>query len=203
MTKKRSRKTDRGYSQRKVGTRELRQSFLIVCEGTKTEPNYFRSFRLNRRVVEVKIKGLGKSTTRLVEEALKYREEDDYDQVWCVFDRDDFEPQPFNEAIRLAEKEKMKVAYSNEAFEIWYLLHFHFYNSPMSRKAYQKKLSDCLGFEYTKNSDRIYEVLESRQADAIKNADRLLDSYVPVDPAYNNPSTTVYLLVRELNRFVR
>ena len=30
---------------RKVGTREIRQYFLIVCEGAKTEPNYFESIK--------------------------------------------------------------------------------------------------------------------------------------------------------------
>jgi hypothetical protein len=35
----------RGYADRRVKTRELRQRFLIVCEGGKTEPRYFESFQ--------------------------------------------------------------------------------------------------------------------------------------------------------------
>jgi hypothetical protein len=35
----------RGYADRRVETCELRQRFLIVCEGGKTEPRYFESFQ--------------------------------------------------------------------------------------------------------------------------------------------------------------
>ena len=31
---------------RRQGVREIKQSFLIVCEGEKTEPDYFKSFRI-------------------------------------------------------------------------------------------------------------------------------------------------------------
>ncbi len=38
---------DESQRGRKVGTRNKRVYFLIVCEGTKTEPNYFSSFENN------------------------------------------------------------------------------------------------------------------------------------------------------------
>lgn len=31
---------------RRQGIREVKQSFLIVCEGEKTEPDYFKAFRM-------------------------------------------------------------------------------------------------------------------------------------------------------------
>lgn len=34
-----------GYGQRKKGTRSLRNVFVIVSEGSKTEPIYFRRYR--------------------------------------------------------------------------------------------------------------------------------------------------------------
>jgi RloB-like protein len=74
----------RGYSLRKVDTREVRQRFLIVCEGAKTEPNYFRSFRVPKVVIEVR--GLGENPSRLVESTKELKKQDDYDQIWCVFD---------------------------------------------------------------------------------------------------------------------
>jgi hypothetical protein len=40
------RKKASGYSERKVKNREVKQTFLIVCEGEKTEPNYFKSFHV-------------------------------------------------------------------------------------------------------------------------------------------------------------
>jgi hypothetical protein len=41
------------------------------------------------------------------------------------------------------------------------------------------------------------------QSQAIKNSKRLLEQYNPPQPAIDNPSTTVHLLVEELNKFVR
>lgn len=70
-----------------MGTREVRQRFLIVCEGQRTEPAYFSAFQVPGLVLE--IKGVAESTRRLVEEAQRLSQEDNYDQVWCVFDRDD------------------------------------------------------------------------------------------------------------------
>ena len=45
----------RGYADRRVKTRELRQRFLIVCEGGKTEPRYFESFQ--RKGCSIEIRG--------------------------------------------------------------------------------------------------------------------------------------------------
>ena len=36
---------------RKQGTRNVKQSFLIVCEGVRTEPDYFKAFRDRKSVV--------------------------------------------------------------------------------------------------------------------------------------------------------
>lgn len=193
----------RGYSERKVETRELRrQRFLIVCEGGKTEPNYFRSFPIPKEFID--IFGAGDNTIKLVKKAIELKNQDgNYDRVWCVFDRDSFPPQQFNAALALAKKHEIEVAYSNEAFELWYLLHFHFYNTAISREDYKKMLSKLLGHEYKKNSQTIYKELESRQGVALKHARRLLEQYEPQNPLKDNPSTTVHLLVEQLNRFIR
>lgn len=60
-----------------------------------------------------------------------------------------------------------------------------------------------MGYKYQKNSEKIYEELESRQKDAIKNAQRLLQQYEPCNPEQDNPYTTVHLLVKQLNKFLR
>src|SRR5207245_7644192 len=83
----------RPYSERKVGVRELIPRFLIVCEGERTEPNYFGSFRVPRDVVAIEVRGTGYNTVRLVRKAIQLKREDSensYEQVWCVFDRDSF-----------------------------------------------------------------------------------------------------------------
>ncbi|WP_071191905.1 RloB family protein [Trichormus sp. NMC-1] len=191
----------RGYSDRKVETREPIDRFLIVCEGAKTEPNYFESFRVPKDVIDVR--GFGYNPSNLVEKAKELKAQGDYDQVWCVFDRDDWPKQDFNNAIASAKSAGFKVAYSNEAFELWYVLHFEFLNTGLPRKNYIAKLDSLLKKKYTKNSDTIYEELENRQSTAIKHAKNLLKQYNPCNPESDNPSTTVHLLVEELNRFIR
>jgi hypothetical protein len=192
----------RGYSPRKVDTKEVRQRFLIVCEGEKTEPNYFRSFRVPKDVAEIDVKGVGENPSKLVNSAKDLKEQEDYDQVWCVFDRDSWTPEDFNNAIRNAENQGFKVAYSNEAFELWYVLHFEFLNTGIPRNDYLQKLSLLLNQKYQKNSEKIYDELFDKQPTAIRNAINLLNQYDPHIPARDNPSTTVHLLVQELNNFV-
>lgn len=197
----RSSKNFQGYSARKVNTREIKQRFLIVCEGEKTEPNYFQSFRVPKVVIE--IQGLGENPSKLVQSANDLKSEDDYDQVWCVFDRDDWTKEDFNSAISSAKKYEFKVAYSNEAFELWYVLHFEFLNTGIPRNDYIKKLTSLLGKKYQKNSTTIYNDLLDKQDIAIKNAKKLLEQYEPSQPEQNNPSTTVHLLVERLTEFAR
>jgi len=182
------------------------KTFLIVCEGEKTEPNYFKSFKLSSATV--KVEGCGMNTQSLVRKTMAFRENalkngEQYDEVWCVLDRDDFPQQNFNEALKLAQKEQIKVAYSNEAFEIWYLLHFHYFKAALHRNIYKKKLSSLLGYPYKKNCSTMYNELLDKQQTAIKNAETLLNTYNPNDPGNDNPSTTVHHLVKELNKFLQ
>jgi hypothetical protein len=203
MSKQRSRdRSSQGYSDRKVGNRKPIPTFLIVCEGEKTEPNYFRSFPVSTRP-EIDIVGAGCETIAVVNRAIKLRDKKSYDRIWCVFDRDPSRvnntKQRFNTAMQLAKNEGIEVAYSNECFEIWYLLHFNFYDTPIPRSDYRKMLTKLLECDYEKNSDDMYVKLEDRQTQAIKHARKLLISYDPHNPENDNPATTVHLLVEELN----
>ncbi|WP_206997030.1 RloB family protein [Trinickia mobilis] len=58
---------------------------MIVCERAKTEPNYFKGFRVAKDVCDVK--GFGANTVSLVRKAEELRQQGDYREVWCVFDR--------------------------------------------------------------------------------------------------------------------
>lgn len=202
-----SRRKNIDYYNRKVKTRRW---FLIVCEGEKTEPNYFKSFPVDTNVIKLDIKGEGKNTKSLVEKAIELKNDSEFDETdrfWCVFDRDNNPKNPndaqnLNAAINIAQNNGIKVAYSNDAFELWYLLHFHYYNAAISRKDYQNMLTKLLGHKYEKNSDTIYEELKDKQQDAIKHAKRLLQEYDRPNPETDNPSTTVHLLVEELNSFI-
>ena len=191
------------YLERTVDTRGVLPSFLIICEGKKTEPNYFQAFRIpDLSVKQLDVIGLGDNTLSLVERAKEIKDKGNYNYVWCVFDRDSFPAGKFNAAITSAYNNEMHVAYSNEAFELWYLLHFHFYNTGISRDSYKSKLTKLLKHKYEKNSTTIYEELKDKQHSAIKNANTLLIQYDPNRPEKDNPSTTVHLLVQCLNALV-
>ncbi len=65
--------------------RDVKQSFLIICEGRNTEPDYFNAFRLTS--AQVKAMGEGRSTVTLVQRALAIRDAEikkgnKYDQYW-------------------------------------------------------------------------------------------------------------------------
>ncbi len=193
-----------GYRQRQVDVREPKQRFLIVCEGERTEPNYFRGLRQDHRLnATVTVMGKGLDPSQLVETAQAESRFGEYDHVWCVFDRDTWPAQNFNNALVQAQRYGIQVAYSNEAFELWYLLHFHYYDTAIPRQQYLKLLDGLLGHPYAKNSRDTYRELRSRQEDALRNAHTLLGQYTPLDPANDNPSTTVHLLVEELLRYAR
>lgn len=202
----RKRLPDKGrpLERRPYDVRPLRSRFLIVCEGSKTEPNYFRRFRVNTEVVDLEVIGLGDNTLSLVERTCELMRQDDYAQVWCVFDRDSFPAERFNEALNQARQSGIQVAYSNEAFELWYLLHFDYHDAALSRMRYQQMLTQRLEKPYRKNAPDMYNLLKDQQPEAIRNAQRLLAFYGPDhNPERDNPSTTVHRLVEELNYYAR
>jgi hypothetical protein len=183
--------------------RELRTRVLVVCEGTKTEPLYFRGFPL-ADVIDYKVVGSGSNTLSVVQDAIGHRDqairaERPFNEVWCVFDRDSFKAERFNRACQLARDSRVRIAVTHEAFELWYLLHFHFNDAAISRATYADRLSDQLGFRYRKNNPDMYAHLLSRQPDAIRNAKTLLTRYRPWNPEAHNPSTNVHQLVERLN----
>ncbi|HOD18011.1 MAG TPA: RloB family protein [Candidatus Cloacimonadota bacterium] len=187
---------------------------IIITEGEKTEPAYFKKFPLHVTKILTVI-GTGKNTKSLINEAQnkvkqviydykeKYGEEPVNPVIWCVFDKDDFPAANFNTAILMAKNNGFKVAYSNEAFELWYLLHFEYIDTALTRKQYIEKLNKLLKSNYNKNDPAMYEKLLDKQKNAIKNAKKLLSSYNPVNPAKDNPSTTIFELVEYLNQFIR
>ena len=203
MSRKDRSQSINGSLNRKVGNRPLTPTFLIVCEGKETEPNYFKKFPVKTRP---KIIGDAGQTTKIVNLALKLNKNKEFDRIWCVLDRDpspDETPENFNKALQIAKKEGISVAYSHECFEVWYLLHFDFHGIPISRKDYNKKLTKLLDIDYAKNNEDMYEILKDKQPQAIENATKLLATYDPPVPASDNPATTVHLLVEELNKYIR
>jgi hypothetical protein len=127
--------------QRQKRERARNKRYLIVCEGTKTEPHYFLELLtdLNIRPQVVRIApNDGVSPDRVVAHALHlYGEDavlgDTYDTVYCVFDRD--RHTTFDAAVQrikdLASEGKPLVAItSTPCFEFWLLLHVGYTDQP-------------------------------------------------------------------------
>jgi hypothetical protein len=207
---------------REKATKTKRPMILIVCEGENTEPSYFRQFKLSTAVI--KPVGEGFNTLSLVKRAIQLSKEKSYDQVWCVFDADPKPNNPkqaqnFNEAIKLANKNKFGIGYSNQAFEYWLILHFDDHQGgKMNRSDYNAKINKLLkqyGLTYEgENSklitEEIFEILDGidekinleRKRIAIKRAKRNYNQFDHKNPAKEESSTTVFKLVEELLKFI-
>lgn len=197
---------------RQAARRSIRK-VLIVCEGKNTEPQYFKGFKTREDLIRVEVHGAGRVKYSLVEHAVKLKKEaelknETYSVVWCVLDRDSHPDDPndkdsFNRAIFHAGKNQIRVAYSNDAFEIWYILHYNYHQTSWHRDSYEHKLTKLLGCKYEKTSTDMYKILKEKQTTAIKNAKQLLEFYgANHNPESDNPSTTVHILVEFLNNYL-
>lgn len=183
----------------------------------RQNPIIFESLKasLPRGVLEltnIDIDGTGRNTMSIIEETKKLRKkyEEKYlrmiDKSWAVFDKDSFPAKNFNNAINKGENSRPKIhcAWTNEAFELWYLLHFSYYNTGISREQYQEKLekeinkaSNRTNFKYEKNSEEMFAILNKfgSQEQAIHNSENL---YLDRSFSNHNPCTKVQHLIKEL-----
>ena len=164
-------------------------SFIyIFTEGEKTELVYFKFKKgeIRRNDIKIEINGKGYNTTSLVDFALNFIKKEkidlNIDECWVVFDKDDFNKN-FNEAINKAEKNGLKVAYSNESFELWFLLHFNLMNSAIGRNDYNNKITENYRkitkdkkYKYDKVASvlPLVDLIKNKELDAIRNAKKLL-----------------------------
>ena len=197
--------------------RKIRGRILIVCEGKETEPNYFSSFPKMDNVSVVTTGGKG-SPSQVVKKALELRDkvkQSPYDAVWAVFDKDNFTD--FKTAIDTAQGKQIGCAWSNEAFELWFIYHFENPTSAISRNDYgskieahvkqgakKQKLSQYQKFSYQKNDENVRRTLldcGGNEENAIKWAEKQAQEQVQCHDKNwdkHNPCTMVYLLVKQL-----
>jgi hypothetical protein len=190
---------------------------LIVCDGKNTEPNYFDQLRL--RSVTVKTVGEGYNTISLVKRAIQLQQTRNYEKVWVVFDKDDFKDEAFHEAIQLAEQNGFGIAWSNQSFEYWLILHFEDHQGGgLHRKGYGDKINSYIDpqahydSEGSKSiSENFFDQLESvdpktgrlRRELATARAKRNHDYWLSIDhrPARMESCTLVYKLINYLMDF--
>ncbi len=148
----------------------------------------------------------------------------EYEHKWIVIDRDreygggGHTKENFEEALKNAKNSRkdlhIDVAYSNDSFELWYLLHFDLRETAIKRDEIikkviirLKKIKPCIFSKLTKDNIKeksytkhISKALLSLQEKAIENAETLLGFYGSNHkPEGDNPSTTVHKLVVLLN----
>ena len=194
-----------------------RRSILIVCEGEKTEPLYFKAMKSDRDMglttvhVEVCGEECGSAPISVVEFALQRFEERareaktsafklPFEQVYCVMDKD-CHPS-LDDALNLVERSKKKVPIqgivSCPCFEIWYLLHFTYSAKPYGNFTELKPELVTYLPAYDKGSEA-YLVLKPRMMNAITHGERLEAHQASVSTLrVPNPSTQVHHLVKAL-----
>lgn len=225
---------------RQSGIRDKIPDVIISCEDTESTPEYLNQMvkvLIKSRIitqdsfiiVSHDVLG-GTNPSKVLERLKKYKDSNgktykDFQHKWIVIDRDiervnggGHTSADFNKAIQSAKNVKqdfnIEVAYSNDSFELWYLLHFDYICTPILRDELNirliKKLKEqnptkfrvldkkkIKTKEYTK---LIYEELSELQPVAIRNAKKLLKSHGEThNPESDNPSTTIHKLVEILN----
>jgi hypothetical protein len=218
---------------RSRNTREQICGIIIACEDSVSSPEYFKQI-VSKLKEEKKITPHSfvianhrhNNPKGVLQDLLNYKDGNiiykDFNSKWIVIDRDanigcarsGHNVQDFNNSIKDAKEKGIKVAYANDSFELWYLLHFRYVDTRIMR---DKILIDVIA-EFKKNfpddfqnlnvyniktkeqTQKIYQRLLIKQQTAIKNAEKLLTNYGDNHkPESDNPSTTIHKLVLELN----
>ncbi|MGB1205122.1 MAG: RloB family protein [Chitinophagales bacterium] len=212
---------------RPINIRKYKHFFLIVCEDTKTEPTYFEQFKafFPPNTLHLEMVGTGKSPLGVVQACiterhrLKVETRKEIDFVWAVFDKDDADKNntksaKFEAAFALAKQEHIHIAYSNEVFELWLLLHLRNIDmkEPIPRRQIYEMLAEKVRKPGTKYENFIYEHGKSNiiaviaaignEKKAIERAEKLLEYHENKPPLKTNPSTLVHILVKELRAWI-
>jgi len=208
--KRRAKVADR--LERRKAKRSSYEKVLIVCEGEKTEPNYFEDLilfhKLNTANVEVD-GSCGSSPRSVFERAIELWHSEDkkgdaFDRVYCVFDKDSHTT--YEETVRNISKQEPKgifhAAISVPCFEYWVLLHFNYTTKPYAATETSSIGSEVLKDlihvmpNYSKGCKNIYSELHPQLEFAKHNARRSLEH--AKDNHSDNPTTNIHDLVQYL-----
>jgi hypothetical protein len=199
---------------RRQGGKKSNDRMLIVCEGEKTEVNYFNAIRIIKRIssaeIEVVNSPYGTTPLQIVEFAIdRFNESKAFDRVYAVFDRDDHANYHDALAKAMANAKKLKNDEGNKApllaipsvpnFELWLLLHFRDVLAPMHRTEVFAELRSTAYYpSYAKNSKSVYVDTSPRIPDAIKRTEHLRTLHSA--HSGTEPFSDVDILVGELQK---
>lgn len=187
---------------------------LILCEGTRTEPNYFGGFKKAQRLTSVVVRPLRSGQVgpagllRRVREELK--EDSGWDEVYCILDHDgrDAEIDSFEKKLAAVDLQTdscdIKMVLSRPCFEFWLLLHFEITDRPFSSGPRGTECEDVIKrlgrhlHGYEKNDSQVFEKCREHIHAALENAERLRRTVRSLPRSPSAPQTQVETLVRRL-----
>ncbi len=193
---------------RKIVKKQAARLIVIATEDSNTEPEYFDGmFGSNKKprvILEVLETQKGFSAPNhllerlddvISDEDLKL---DSGDELWLVFDKDDWPWEKINKVVRDAKRRGIHVAISNPCFEVWLILHIQSFpasgcNTSKKCKRHLKNIGGSRS-----NGDLILANLEPGINNAIKKAIALDINTSSVVP--NEPGTRLYNLIESINR---
>ena len=203
--------------ERRESVRIPSKTILIVCEDSKSSPDYFRKLRselgIKSVTVEICGKECGSAPISVVNYAIERKQgvesssiRDKYDEIFCVIDIDQHET---DQAIQKAKDNNVNMIISNPCFEYWYVLHFKRMGKSCSRhqlcSELKKELRQC-GFKaYNKSGCDFFAQIYPLTKTAVKNAKDILRSqyHNESDLRKCDPSTHVYKIVESMEHSVR
>jgi hypothetical protein len=209
MRENHPRERRRAQLERKRPTRTEFPRILIVCEGEKTERQYFEGLRQSYRIPTVELRvepsRIGTAPSQVVETAEGFAKQGSWEEVWCVFDRDDHpsfvaaieKAKVIQEQLRkkLGQGFIFRAAPSVPCFELWYLIHFEEQTRAEESATILEKLRAWIP-NYDKGLPGLWNRLEPTVAMAIDRAEGLRGR--AVRNGNLNPSTEVDQLVKHL-----
>ncbi|WP_428664052.1 RloB family protein [Runella sp.] len=217
---------EKELEERPVRFKRYQYLFLIVCEDENTEPAYFERFKnqIPKETIFLRPVGTGRDAKGVVEQAIVEREKlsfeakKEVDVVWAVFDKDDADENAakikrFEDAFKIAKSNNIETAYSNEAFELWLLLHLTEVdaNTALPRAEIYALLQENIRddeahktFEYEHGNASILQIIDEigNQTNAINRAEILLQKQHGKTAIEANPSTRIHILVKELLEWI-
>lgn len=158
---------------------EEKTTVLIICEGQKTEPNYFNKLKEKYHLSNIEIpkntKPSPSSVVRVaMEKVREYKLNAKNSIIYCVFDRD--EHKDIDKAFDRIQAKNFIPILSSRCFEIWYLLHFKYTTRVFnSYDEIKNELKQELNLSnYDKEPDDYTKFLNDENINsAIKNAKKL------------------------------
>jgi RloB-like protein len=196
----RQQRNDNKYSHARSHLRKpLRESFLIFCEGA-TEVGYFNFFRKRAKLMH------GGNALKIVQNSITYKDKSSkkFDQYWVVFDKDETSHPDFNRAIEIAEANGINVAWGNQAFELWFILHYQDFRRECHRNKYEMMLKEYIPWYYAggkseEQGRKLHQHTFSLIPVAIQNARNGFESFDQVMPASQKESCTkLYVLIEKI-----